>query len=861
MVKFFGKISGVVSLVLISGAAVAQDSDHWAFNPVSRPAIPELTNDQWSLTPIDKFISRTHHQLDLSPSDMAQRGTLIRRLYMDLLGLPPSREAVEQFTSDDSPDAWSRLVDKVLASPHYGERWGRHWLDLARYADSNGFEFDFVRPYAWHYRDWVIRSLNIDKPYDEFVREQIAGDEINRADFESWVATGFCRNGPTVGNQTLEKNKYDELHDVISSVSEVFLGLTIGCARCHDHKFDPISQKDYYRMLAIFHTTGKRQHLIGTPEQTAAYKTLKAREKELNEQLKQLTNQASRGDWQINDGQLIQSAFTNNARIWFGDQQWSDYTLEVEFKKTKGTTESFSFNAGVYVSLRAKDYQSGYTVHLGASDNREHGIAYEQNGGIIPLAPRVAGSIHVNQWHKLKASVRGDRVQFWLDGELLFDLHDTHSTTGGISFGNWSCETQWKNLTIKRVDGELLLHSFVPITDCIEPEFRQADINSDVIKREISQIKRDLAGLPLAMSITDDSSTPRETHIHIRGDFKNEGELVSPGPPQVLEPIAIDFPEAKEGDSTTGRRRVFAHWITDKQNPLTARVMVNRIWQFHFGKGLVETPSNFGLTGFSSSHPQLLDWLAAEFVDHNWSIKHIHQLILNSATYKQSSNSRTRSEKANRVLDPHAVFLTRYPKRRHDAEVIRDRILSASGAINLQMYGQGIHPRISESIIGTSTTRKWPTVEVEGPEHWRRSVYIFVRRSVLFPLLESLDAPVTTQSCERRMITIVPTQALQLLNNPFSNDQAYVMALDVVTSQRESIRDQVIEVYWRALSRHPDESEIRDCMDFVNLAIQLHKSQRNSDLENDQHEHEIRVRALSDLCHTMFNLNEFAYHE
>lgn len=289
--------------------------------------------------------------------------------------------------------------------------------------------------------------------------------------------------------------------------------------------------------------------------------------------------------------------------------------------------------------------------------------------------------------------------------------------------------------------------------------------------------------------------------------------------------------------------------------------MVNRIWQFHFGKGLIETPSNFGLTGFSPSHPQLLDWLAAEFVDHNWSIKHIHQLILNSATYKQSSNSRTRSEKVSRALDPNAVFLTRYPKRRHDAEVIRDRILSASGAINFQMYGQGIHPRISESIIGTSTTRKWPTVEVEGPEHWRRSVYIFVRRSVLFPLLESLDAPVTTQSCERRMTTIVPTQALQLLNNPFSNDQAYMMALDVITNQRESIRDQVIEVYWRALSRHPDESEIKDCMDFVNLAIQLHKSQKNSDLEHDQNEQEIRVQALSDLCHTMFNLNEFVYHE
>lgn len=846
----------VLSLILALGAASvdAQDSEekHWAFVSPQRPALPTVAADQWSRSPIDRFILAELQRRKLTPAPRADKSRLLRRASLDLLGLPPTRAQVEAFLNDQQPGAWSRVIDRLLASPRYGERWGRHWLDLARYADSNGFEFDFVRPHAWHYRDYVIDSFNSDKPYNDFVREQIAGDEINPANFASWVATGFCRNGPTVGNQTLEKNRYEEFHDIISATSEVFLGLTLGCARCHDHKYDPIPQRDYYSMLAIFHTSTKREKMLGSKQDQLNNSRLSKEIRELREQLRKLTDKPNPGKWRLVDNTLVQEMTGNNVRTAFGDSSWKDYSLEVEVKKTSGTTEPFNFNAGIYLGIRTQDFGNGFLLHLGASDNREHEILREVNGAFVRLAPRVAGTIKTGQWYNLKLSVRERRLQAWIDQHLLFDITDKNFPAGKISFGNWLCQTEWRKLRITASDGTILQAGFPNLQASNLPPTPDTTLTRDSLNHDIKVREDQLAQLPIAMAITDASNKAKVTHLHQRGDYRQKGEVVGPGVPSALVDRPLPFPAAAEGQATTGRRTILANWLVDRQNPLAARVMVNRIWQFHFGVGLIETSSNFGLTGMNPTHPDLLDWLAVEFMENGWSIKHLHQLIMKSAVYCQVSNSRSPAMAANRSSDRQGHYLSRFPIRRHEAEVIRDRVLWASGALNLQMHGPGIKPRIHPGVLETSTTRKWPVIETENFSHWRRSSYVFIRRSVMLPLFESFDAPVTTQSCDRRISTTVPTQALQMMNDRFTNEHANLMAANITHAIPQETAKQIEAVYWRALARAPTQQELNDCQEFLAEMKSDHK-QRGSDNPEQ--------RSLADLCHVMFNLNEFVYQD
>ena len=847
-------------LLTLPLTTVTAEQSHWSLIPPQRPSLPLIENALWCRTPVDYFVLQRQQQRGLQPSLQAPRDVLIRRASMDLTGLPPTRQQVESFQNDNQPGAWNRAIELLLASPQYGERWGRHWLDLARYADSNGFEFDFVRPHAWHYRDYVIASFNQDKPYDTFVREQLAGDEINRDDFFSWVATGFCRNGPTVGNQTLEKNRYEELHDVISVTSEVFLGLTIGCARCHDHKFDPISQADYYSLLAIFHTTGKRSQLLGTAEDRRNNSNWEARIRELRKKMKQLSRTPARGDWQLHDGELQQRAMAPNVRLGFGNPDWTDYTVKLEFMKTSGTRQPFNFEAGIYLVLRASEFKNGLALHLGASDNREHAIQREVNNSPALLAPRIAGAIQEGRWYRLQVRVKGTSLQAWLDDQHLFSVENGNLARGQINLVNWLCQTRWRNLRITTPAGAVLQEGFLPINQSLLAAASTVDFTRDSLNAEIAGLEAQIARLPIAMSITDDSPQARETRIQLRGDYRTTGDVVEPGVPPALTPQAVAFPPSVEGATTTGRRLLLANWITAKSNPLTARVMVNRIWQHHFGRGLVETPSNFGLMGSEPSHPELLDWLAIEFKDSGWSIKQMHRLIMQSASYRQSSiqDKHTMGPRP----DPDATWLTRYPQRRHEAEIIRDRILWASRSLNRQMGGPGVMPRIHPSVVASSTTRKWPTVEQEGPIHWRRSVYIFVRRSVMFPFLESLDAPVTTQSCDQRVATTVPTQALQMMNSHFVNEQAGLMARTILHDHAGSLAAQIELVFWRALSRPPDRAEKKDCLQFLRMMADDHRQQLSDDnLSQDELASTIEARALEDLCHVAFNLNEFVFQQ
>lgn len=603
---------------------------HWAFAPLSSAAPPTSRNDNaWARNAVDHFVLAKLEATGLAPSPAADRATLLRRVTFDLIGLPPTPEETAAFIADDSPQAWEKVVDRLLASPHYGERWGRHWLDLAQYADSSGFHNDLDRPHAWKYRDYVIRSFNEDKPYARFVAEQLAGDEVEGADEESYIATGFGRNGPSNDDnmgktpEALAQYRADQLDNVVSTTGTVFLGLTIGCARCHNHKTEPITAVDYYSLLAIFNGTQKHGLVPGTEDE-------------------------------------------------------------------KGKP------------------------------------------------------------------VKGDPA--------------------------------------------------VQIQALVE---RQAKVPTTFVMR--------------------------------RGIAANQGEEVGPAVPAVLVKQPIVFPQPDAAAKSSLRRRTLAQWITSPDNALTWRVLANRVWQHHFGVGIVATPSNFGVSGAVPSHPELLDWLARQLLEHEGQLKPLHKQIVMSATYRQSS--RHRAEAAQ--VDPANKLLWRANLRRLEAEVLRDSILAASGKLNLKLGGPGIKPRIRAELLTASQRNKWPALVKESEQHWRRSVYIYSKRQLLLPFMELFDAPTTTDSCSVRLNSVVPTQALLLMNDEFVEDQAGYLAQRAMQREDEDLERTVERMFAFTLSQPPDAAQQREAVAFV----KAREGQTS------------RAAALTDLAHVLFNSSQFLYVE
>ena len=638
--------------------------EHWSFQPLSDPGPPKVGNSAWIRNDVDRFILAKLEAANISPSPSADPAALIRRVSFDLIGLPPTPDEVASFvqacassapvdgaTGPESPGekAYLALVNKLLASPHYGERWGRHWLDLARYADSNGFHSDLDRPNAWRYRDYVISSFNADKPYPQFVAEQLAGDELDGANDETLIATGFNCNGPSnddnMGSgRALQQYRLDQLDDVISTTSTVFLGLTLGCARCHDHKFDPISAEDYYRFLAIFNNTEKR-------------------------------------------------------------------------------------------------------------------------GGV-----------------RTKAAAK--------EGEDKF---------------------------------------------------------------------------PKIQSLVETSAKVRPTYLLRRGNLDFRGPEVPPGVPTITALQPVTFPDPAKEATSTGRRRVLAQWIAAPENPLTYRVLANRLWQHHFGRGIVATPSNFGQGGAKPTHPELLDFLARRIIADGGRMKAVHRLIVTSATYRQSSaivNVPLPSGYAQpqvaaqtpHTLDPDALLLWRYPRKRLEAEALRDAVLTASGKLNPVMGGPGIKPRIRAELLNASQRNKWPLLVHEGPEHWRRSIYIYVKRQLLMPMMELFDAPSASETCANRAASVVPTQALLLMNDEFIEDQARFLAERVLAETQGDLPQSVARAFVVVLSRSPTAQRHREALDFI-------AARETAYLADKVKPDAARLRAVADLAHVLFNCNEFVYVE
>ncbi len=699
-------------------SVTARDRQFWAFVKPQRPAIPTVKNRAWARNEIDAFVLSTLEAKGLQPAPPATPRVLLRRVYLDLTGLPPSPAETAEFLKNPSERAYAQVIEKLLASPHYGERWGRHWLDLARYADSGGYEFDYDRPHAWRYRDYVIKAFNEDKPYDQFIREQLADDQLTGGETpEALIATGFCRNGPTVDNAVNEETRMDELDDMVTTTSSVLLGLTVGCARCHDHKYDPIPQRDYYRMQAIFFPFKKTERTFASPDEQAEFK---AKNKEFDERVRPFRQKIAEIEKPVREKLLAE---------------------KIEFH--------------------------------------------------VKLAKRSNG------------------------------------------FGELS-EAQFREETAQRLRRDIKLQP-EEIEAELTPEALQAH---KALQKQIDEINSQRPNLlPSVMGITDEEK-PQQAYLLKRGDWRNKGAAVFPGLPTVLS----------NGQDLAGKqpRKQLADFIASADNPLTARVAVNRIWQYHFGKGIVKTPSDFGATGDRPSHPPLLDWLATEFVKRGWSWKQMHRLMLRSNTYRQAS----RFDEAAAAKDPENRLLWRFNPHRLEAEVLRDSLLAISGKLNQTMYGPGIYPRIDPDIVNTGSRPRWPLNAKDDEATFRRSVYIFVKRSVLLPLIEVFDCPVTVVTVPVRSVSTVSPQALALMNNQFVLEQAGFTAERVTREAGATLHAQVRHAFQLALNRPPSVKEAQWALAFIKAQTAGYAERKSE---------KPAAAALRDFCHALINLNEFLY--
>jgi len=683
--------------------------NYWAFRPVANPDVPQVKNATWAVNPIDNFILYKLESATLSPSSPAAKQQLIRRAYYDLTGLPPTFDDITAFVNDKSDRAFEKVIDRLLESPQYGERWGRHWLDLVRYAESNSYERDGTKPFIWRYRDYVIKSFNEDKPYTQFIKEQIAGDEFEPPTPDSIVATGYYRLGIWDDEPVSQKQAlYDDLDDILLTTSQVFLGLTMNCARCHDHKIDPLPQKDYYSFLAFF--SGFKRYGVRSHDSVKSN---------------------SIGPIAVNQ----EDRNRNESRLSM-DRELGEQDRKIN-----------------HVNRRLNELMS--------PPEKEDFKAVEVR---VDIARKYAGN--------------------GLSKKLV---------------------TEYAAAVQRRKE----------ILDTRPPEVAQA------------------------LMIKEVGKTPRDTFILVRGNANVEGAKVEPAFPSVLSPPkpVIKTPTMTE---SSGRRTALANWIASEKNQLTARVMVNRIWQHHFGRGIVGSSNNFGNIGDKPTHPELLDWLATRFMQSGWRLKAMHKLIMLSNTYQMSSQA---SEKE-LAADPANNLYWRFNMRRLSSEELRDSVHAVNGRLNLKMGGPSIYPVIPREVLAGQSRPGAGWGNSSEEDRARRAVYIFIKRSLVEPLMADFDFADVDSTCPVRFVTTQPTQALSLLNSEFMNRQAHVFAEFLKKEAGTDVKKQVEIGLTRATQRRPAKTEIDKGIDLI------------ESLKADGVPEHI---ALKYYCLTLFNLNEFLY--
>lgn len=694
------------------------DRAWWSYQPVKDPDVPDVDTDGWAINAVDKFIYRKLKDMKLSPAKRADKYALVRRVYQDLTGLPPTPEQVKLFVEDESEDAYEKLIDRLLASPRYGERWGRHWLDLVRYAESDGYRGDFYRPNAWRYRDYVIKSFNEDKPYAQFIKEQLAGDELDPTQPENLVATGYLRHGIYEWNQRDAITQWENvLGEMVDVTGETILGMSVGCARCHDHKFDAILHEDYYAMRAFFASVIWRDDIpIATPEAVKAY-------------------QAKEEKWLAENGELLQAI------------------RDME-KKYKERGERTLLNR--FVEEMRNMYET-------------------------PVEKRTTYEMQIADF------IRRQVVR--------------------------------EQLNLKPKSGD---------------EKKKYDA---LIKQKKEAEKSRPKPLPQGQVATDVlGKAPPPTVIP--GDRKKQE--IKPGFPQVIDTSSPEISTPEHAPDSTGRRLALAKWVVSEDNPLTYRVITNRIWQYHFGRGIVGTPSEFGHLGEKPTHPELLDWLTSRFIEHGGRFKPMHKLILMSATYQQSA-IRTTPEQA-MLKDPSNRYYWKMNTHRLHAEQIRDAMLQTTGELDTTMYGAA-----------------------SSPASTRRTVYTRVVRNKRDALLDLYDWPDAITPAAVRPTTTTPNQALLMINNSYTLKRAEKFAKSLLHDHRydpDHYHAIVKSAYLRSFSRPAKDDEVKTGVRFIQqqmLALSQEADEKTVKLPVEK-QHEIyREKALTDFAHILLNANEFLY--
>ena len=852
-----------------SVASIGNATVHWAFQPVHRPVPPrpEAAERRWVRNPVDAFIAARLGAEQLHPSPEADRVTLIRRVSLDLTGLPPTPEEVDAFVADHSSDAWKKVVERLLKSPHYGEKWGRHWLDVARYADSNGFEKDRTRS-IWPYRDWVIRALNRDLPFDQFSRDQLAGDLVPDATLEQRVATGFLRNSMVnmEGGIEPEKFRVETIIDRVDAVGRAWLGLTIACAQCHSHKYDPISQTEYYRFYDFLNqdcepmldvpnadqlarraaiqsnargamdrlwadasVKGRFESwLAGVRELPSIWKPIDA--KEWHSQPMKFEKQEDLsllgGGDVYNSGVLrvwvdvpdqgitgFRLETLNDANLPFngpgltskGDFLITEFTVEAtplrelqspEAGSTKfvGTTNLIRFRRAVAdveaAGLPAMSMIDGVTTNGGWGSAFTRGRRNQERRAVFE-AEKPAGfeggtrlllTVHSKPQGGLNAS--SDRVSNFIPGRLRLSLTTANGTLAADPLSArqraWLSRPpdQWTPAQERE-----LFETFV----FQDPALAEATKQWDALWKDWP----DAENTTLAL---EQRPVRRATRLFKRGDWQKPTTEVTAGVPASLNPLPAGAPANRLG---------LAQWLVSRENPLTARVIVNRIWMQYFGQGLVITPEDFGTRAEKPSHPELLDWLASEFMDRGWSLKELHRLIVNSATYRQSS----RIPPVLLEKDPYNRLIARGPRVRVDGESVQDIALKASGLLSEKIGGPSVFPPLPDGVMALAYGPIAWNVS-EGDDRYRRAMYTFWKRSVPHPVLLTFDAPPAEQSCPRRMRSNTPLQALTTLNEPTFNQAARWLAWRALQVSAKSDADRAAWVFRQCVSRRPEPGEL-----------------------------------------------------
>ncbi|MBL8793254.1 MAG: DUF1553 domain-containing protein [Planctomycetia bacterium] len=857
---------------------------YWAFKPVAPAAPPKVKSEPWVRTDVDRFILAALEAKNLLPNPLVGKDKLIRRAYYDLWGIPPTPAEIDAFVKDEAPDAYDRLLDRLLAGDRFGERWARHWLDAVRFAESGGYEFDGDRAGAYFYRDFVIKAFNQDLPFDEFIRLQLAGDQLHPGEFLPTSATGFIVAGPYPGQttaKTLQIIRYDHLDDMISTVGTSMLGLSLGCARCHEHKYDPIPQEDYYRLIAAFsRTDSTAAKLDPKPE---VYRQAKAafdqahaplvatRDKFIKDELggriaKWAETKRESPTWQTLD--LVTSSGKTPV------QKRDDGSLLAGGQAPKVDVYSFTFHT----------QQKGITgLRLDALTDPslpKNGPGRAPDGNFIltdialaaaplkadaktkatPVKLKPVQATHEQQSYALAGTVDADKKSGWaVAPEMGKDHAAVFETEGEVGFDGGTVLT----VTLKfegdhfalgrprlsfttapqpaKLEGTLALQHAQELAALLEQEkevtdqnrarfarwFRPLDAEVDKLYKAVEEHAKKEPQPQLATVFVAAERGGGDVHFLVRGEVDRKGPVSKPGYIQVL----MTAPEQDQRwlSAVTSKgpvhpRIALARWMTDTEQGaghLLARVIVNRLWQHHMGKGIVATPNDFGVQGEPPTHPELLDYLAGELIKNGWKLKPLHKLIMRSAVYQQTGDA----SDANLKADPANKLWWRRPARRLEAEAIRDGLLAVSGALDVTMYGPGT---LDENSL-------------------RRSVYLTVKRSKLVPMMQMFDAPEAIQSIGVRSTTTVATQALAMMNSPFVRKRAEQLAARIRPKDAAGLPQAVDDAYLTAVGRRATTAERDRMVSFINQQIESNKNPKALDL------------ALADVCQVLLCSNEFVY--